>query len=99
MFNGKIELTKSDSLSDVLTDQNFRYLRDLTVEDNGKYLWLPTEQLIALPHIKFVEDKDGRTFVQNETILISIHDYIELTNPNKTLQPYFSLEQKEIGGT
>jgi len=94
MFDGKIVLAKTDGLAAILSDKNFQRLRTLTEEDSGKYLWLPTEQLIALPHITTVEDKDGRTFVQNETLLIPVHDYIRLSNPNRLLASYFTSEWK-----
>ena len=88
--DGKIILEKSDGLSDVLTDKNFQLLRELTEEDNENYLWLPTEQLVALPRITTVKDDDGRPFVQNETVLLPIHDYIQLTNPRQTLARFFN---------
>jgi hypothetical protein len=96
MFNDKILLLKTDGLNQVLSDRNFQRLRNLTPEDSDKYLWLPTEQLIALPHIKTVEDKNGRTFVQNETLLIRIHDYIHLSNPNQLLSPFFNGNWEKI---
>lgn len=89
MFDGKIVLEKTDGLNEVLSDRNFQRLRNLTVEDSDQYLWLPSEQLIAFPHITKAEDKDGRTFVQNKTLLIGIHDYIQLTNPNQVFSPFF----------
>ncbi len=97
MFDdGKICLFKTDGLNAILTDKNFQKLRNLTLEDSDKYLWLPTEQLIALPHITTTHDKDGRTFIQNETLLIHIHDYIRLTNPNQVLSQYFNSKWKSI---
>lgn len=90
MFDGKISLTKSDELNTVLSDKNFQRLRNLTEQDSKKYLWLPSEQLIALPHVTLAEDKDGRTFVQNETVLIGIHDYLRLSDPNQLLSPFFN---------
>lgn len=88
MFNGKISLIKTDGLNDVLTDKNFQHLRSLGVEDSDRYLWLPTEQVVALPHIETVEDENGRIWVQNETRLIKIHDYLQLTNPYKVLSNF-----------
>jgi hypothetical protein len=87
--DGKIYLLKTDGLNDVLTDKNFQYLRNLTLEYSDKYLWLPTEQVVALPHIENVEDDNGRTWVQNQTLLIPIHDYLQLTNPHQLLSKYF----------
>lgn len=96
MFNGKICLLKTDGVNTLLSDKNFQYLRNLTEADSNKYLWLPTEQIIALPHIITVQDENGRTFVQNETLLIPIHDYIRLTDPNKFLSQFFNSEWKDI---
>jgi hypothetical protein len=96
MFNGRVELAKTNGVNQILSDQNFQFLRDLTLEDSDTYLWLPTEQIVALPHITTVQDKDGRTFVQNETFLIPIHDYIQLTNPTKIFSPHFHSNQQSI---
>ena len=96
MFDGRISLTKSDGLTAILSDRNFQRLRTLTKDDSGKYLWLPSEQLIALPHITTAEDNDGRTFVQNETFLIGIHDYLRLSDPNRLLSPFFNSERTEM---
>lgn len=96
MIDGKIRLLKTNGLNAILTDKNFQRLRTLTEQDSDKYLWLPSEQLVAFPHITTVSDGDGRTFVQNETLLIGIHDYIQLSNPKLLLYAYFSSEWKEI---
>jgi hypothetical protein len=89
MFDGKVTLVKTDGVNQILSDKNFQYLRNLTPEDSDKYLWLQTEQVIAFPHITVTEDKNGRTFVQNETLLIPIHDYIQLTNPKQIFTNLF----------
>lgn len=89
MFNGKIHLFKSPGVNKLLSDKNFQYLRKLNIKDSDHYLWLPTEQIIALPHIEEVSDKDGREWVINHTLLIHIHDYIRLTNPLKHLSQFF----------
>lgn len=89
MFNGKIYLLKTEGVDNILSNKNFHYLKNLTEEDNNKYLWLPTEQLVAVPHITTVEDQDGRTWVQNQTLLIKIHDYLQLTNPHLLLSKFF----------
>ena len=96
MFNGKIYLLKTEGLNTVLSDKNFQFLRNLKEEDSGKYLWLPTEQLIALPDIVTVKDDDGRTWVQNETFLIKIHDYLQLTKPNELLSKHHVLPLEEL---
>ena len=73
----------------MLSEKNFQYLRNLKEEDCDKYLWLPTEQIIALPHIITVTDDNGRTWVQNQTLLIKIHDYLQLTDPYKLFSKFF----------
>jgi len=92
MFDGKICLFTTDGLNSVLSDKNFQRLRTLTVADDGKYLWLPTEQIIAFPHITMVDDDDGREFIQNKTLLVPIHDYLQLTNANEVLSKFFVLD-------
>jgi len=89
MINGKIVLYKTDQVNQLLTDKNFQILRGLTAEDSDKYLWLPTEQIVALPHIISVNDNNGRSWVLNHTLLIPIHDYLKLTNANKLLSHLF----------
>ena len=97
MFDdGKVWMPKTDGLNAILSDKNFQRLRELKVEDNEKYLWLPTEQLVAFPRISIVSDEDGRTFVRNETLLIGIHDYLRLSDPKRLLSPYFSSEWKSV---
>ena len=89
MFNGKIRLLKTEGVDNIISRKNFYYLKNLTETDNNKYLWLPTEQVVAVPQIRRVEDKDGRTWVQNQTLLIKIHDYLQLTIPHLTLAQFF----------
>jgi len=89
MVNGKIYLLKTDGVNNLLSDKNFQFLRNLRLQHSDKYLWLPTEQIIALPHITNVEDDDGRIWVQNQTLLIKIHDYLQLTNPHKFFSKFF----------
>jgi len=82
-------MLKTAGVNKLLTDRNLQRLRELTIDDSGKYLWLPTEQVVALPQIKTVEDKEGRTWVQNQTLLIHIHDYIRFTNPYERFSQHF----------
>ena len=89
MFNGKIHLLKTNGVNDLLSDKNFQFLRNLSEENSDKYLWLPTEQIIALPHIITVADDNGRMWVQNQTLLINIHDYLQLTNPYQLFSKFF----------
>ena len=89
MIDGKIVLYKTAGVTHILSDKNFQFLRALTATDSDKYWWLPTEQVVALPHIESVTDEDGRTWVLNHTLLMPIHDYLKLTDPNNFLSHLF----------
>ena len=88
MIDGKIILLKTNGLNKILSDRNFQFLRKLTPEDKNQW-WLPAEQIVALSHVETVEDDNGRTWVQNQTLLIPIHDYINLTKPEEVFHKYF----------
>jgi len=92
MFDGKIVLYKTQGLNKILSDKNFQILRNLGVEYDGQYFWLPTEQVVALPWITKVDDDDGREFIQNRTLIVPIHDYLQLTNVNTCLTRFFDCE-------
>ena len=84
MVKGKIMLFKTEGVNHILSDANFQFLRKLTPQDNNAW-WLPTEQVVAISNIQTVHDNDGRKWVQNETLLIPINDYIKLTKPHEKL--------------
>lgn len=88
MIDGKIVLLKTDRVSQILSDANLQFLRKLTLVDASEW-WFPIEQVVSVSRIEKVNDGDGRTWVQNQTLLIPIHDYIELTKPRETFQQYF----------
>jgi hypothetical protein len=88
MFNGKIRLLKTGGVNTLLSAQNFFKLRNLKPEDSGKYLWLPTEQVIAYPYVVKVSDGDGREWVKNQTLLMTIHDYLHYTNANELMASF-----------
>jgi hypothetical protein len=104
MVNGKVTQMKTEGVNQILSDSNFQRLKSLGVEDSDKYLWLPTEQVIAVPHITETVDKAGRKFVRNETLLIPIHEFLKFTDPALIFSPFFldvddipeSLEPLEI---
>ncbi len=91
MVDEKINMWKSDGVNNLISDQNLQFLRTLSLEDSDRYFWLPTEQVIALPHIVQVTDKAGRDFIQNHTLLLTIHQYLQLTNPFSLLKPFFEV--------
>jgi len=80
MIDGKVYLLKTDGLNKLLTDKSIQRLRELTIAESDRYQWFPTEQAVAVPHITMVNDEDGRVFVQNETRVMGIHDYLQWTN-------------------
>lgn len=88
MVQDKIVLLKTEGVNAILSDASLQFLRQLTPNDNKEW-WLPTEQIVALCHIEEVEDGNGRTWVQNQTLLIPIHDYIRLTQPHTFFHEYF----------
>ena len=78
--NGKISLVKTSGVNNLLSYRNIEYIKGLKPVDSHKYLWFRTEQTIAYSVIIEVEDKDpkhgGRTWVQNQTFLVNIHDFL-----------------------
>ena len=77
---GKIALLKTPGVNNMLSFKNIEYIRNLKSADSHRYLWFKTEQTIAYPVIIDVADQDpkhgGRTWVQNQTFLVNIHEFI-----------------------
>lgn len=96
MINGKITEFKTGGVNALLRDKSIQRLRKLTEEDSDKYLWFPTEQTVAVPHVISVCDGDGREWVQNCTKLMAIHDYLCLTDPVKVLSCFPNPSFNEI---
>ena len=87
---GKIDqLMSSYRVRNLISARNIEYIKELKPSDSRKYMWLPTEQTIAYPIIIEVEDKrkgkGGRSWVQNQTFIMSIHDYIMATQDHSFL--------------
>jgi hypothetical protein len=78
--DGKIALLKTSGVNNLLSFKNQEYIRNLKPADSHRYLWFKTEQTIAYPVIVDVADQDpkhgGRTWVQNQTYLVNIHEFI-----------------------
>lgn len=89
MVDGKIVYHKSKGVTKILTDKSLQFLRNLRKNGDGQYLWFPTEQVIALSRVIEVKDEHGRHWVQNKTLLIPIHDYIQQTYPFVTFKEMF----------
>jgi len=98
MVNGKIILLKTKRVNEILSDENFQFLRRLTPNDNKQW-WLPAEQIITLSHIEEINDGDGRAWVQNQTLLIPIQDYIKLTKPHEIFCRFFEPALHELPKT
>lgn len=81
--NGKIDMLLSPGVRNLLTSKSIEHIRKLKPEDSHKYMWFPTEQTIAYPVIIEVEDKNpkhgGRTWVQNQTFIVNIHEFLSHT--------------------
>jgi hypothetical protein len=86
--DGKIALLKTAGVNNLLSFKNIEYIKNLKPADSRRYLWFKTEQTIAYPIIIEVADKDpkhgGRTWVQNQTFLVNIHEFLTyaLSNGN-----------------
>jgi hypothetical protein len=100
--DGKIELLKTSGVNSLLSFKSQDIIRNLKPKDSGKYLWFKTEQTIAYPIIIDVADKDpkhgGRTWVQNQTFLINIHEFLSyvLNNNENPLNAYVLPEQEKF---
>ncbi len=98
MVKGKIVLLKTDGLNQILSDESFQFLRKLVPTDNNQW-WLPTEQIVAVSHVEEIDDDNGRTWVQNQTLLIPILNYIQLTKPYTILHEFFEPIMQEAPTT
>lgn len=90
--DGKISLLKTPGVNNLLNFKNIEYVKNLKPADSRRYLWFKTEQTIAYPVIIEVADKDpkhgGRTWVQNQTFLVNIHEYLTHTLGGKNGNPF-----------
>jgi hypothetical protein len=96
--DGKIALLKTPGVNNLLTFKNIEYVKNLKPADSHRYLWFKTEQTIAYPVIIEVADKDpkhgGRTWVQNQTFLVNIHEFLNYALSGKN--PFEVLIQPEL---
>ena len=97
--DGKIALLKTPGVNNLLSFPSQEIIRNLKPQDSHRYLWFKTEQTIAYPVIIDVADKDpkhgGRTWVQNQTFLVNIHEYLTHTLCNSN-NPFEGLVQPEF---
>lgn len=96
--DGKISFCLTSGVRSMLSQRSIDYIRNLKPQDSKKYLWFKQEQTIAYPVIYDVADTDpkhgGRTWIQNQTFLVSIHDFISYVLDNGN--PFASLVQPEL---
>jgi len=97
--DGKIDKIKTAGVNNLLTLQNQEKIRILKPTDSHQYLWFKTEQTIAYPIIIDVADKDpkhgGRTWVQNQTFLVNIHEFFTYVQSGKN--PFEAFNQAYLG--
>jgi hypothetical protein len=96
--DGKIALLKTSGVNSLLTSKSIETVKNLKPKDSKQYLWFKTEQTIAYPIIIDVADKDpkhgGRTWVQNQTFLVNIHEFI--THALSGVNPFEALIHSEF---
>jgi hypothetical protein len=81
MVNGKMKFDKTDGVNRLLSDSSIEFIRNLKIDASNRYLYFKQEQVIAFPKIiKVFDEKSERAWIQNETRLLSVHDYFELSN-------------------
>lgn len=94
--DGKILMPFSEGVRDLLTQKSIDHIRMLKPHDSRRYLWFKTEQTLAYSVIVEVQDKrsdsDGhRTWVQNQTFLMNIHDFFRCSQQG--VNPFQVFEQ------
>jgi hypothetical protein len=85
--DGKILMLMTPGVRGMLSQASIDFIRKLQPQDSYKYLWFREEQVIAYPVVITVTDerdpkKGKRTWVQNQTYLVNIHDYLTHTLGN-----------------
>lgn len=92
LFPTGYKLLRSPGLDKVLSKRNLSYLchiSDRREEEATIQIWFPDEKILSISSIHPVADQYGRHGLWNHTIIISIDDYIQLTQPSNIFKPYF----------
>lgn len=93
---GKIGLMLTPKVRSLVQPQNIEYIKALQPEQSKRYLWLPSEQVVAYPVVTEVKDEregmGNRPWVQNQTFIMTVHDYISATQQ----QSFLSLVEPHI---
>ena len=95
--DGKILTKYTSGVTNMLKPKSRDFIKSLKPSDSHKPLWFPTEGTIAYPVIIEVAVKDpdqgGRTWVQNQTFLVEIHDFLAPTLNGGALFDRFTLPE------
>jgi hypothetical protein len=99
--DGKILSKYSNGILDVLHPKSRDKIKSLEAKDNETYLWFKTEQILTYSLIRNVScsdpDQGGRTWPQNQTFLVNIHDFILYVKEGKNpFDAFKSLMQPEF---
>jgi hypothetical protein len=93
--DGKILSKYSKGVLDILQPKSRDRIKALQSKDTESCLWFKTEQVIAYSVIIDVYCKDpsqgGRTWVQNQTFLVNIHEFIPYVQSGKNPFDVFKL--------
>lgn len=81
-FNGKdYRLTKSSGVDKQLSDAGRHHLCRLgTIQPRVVATWIPEDEVVARTYLAQKPDDYIRSAMWNHTILIGIHDYIQIQN-------------------
>lgn len=97
--NGKILAKYTDGVVDMLMPKSRDVVKSWRVQDSRKPKIFKTEQVLAYPVIIEVADKDpahgGRTWIQNQTYLVNIPEFI-IHTLNNGGNPFESLVLPEL---
>jgi|WetSurMetagenome_2_1015567.scaffolds.fasta_scaffold189616_1 hypothetical protein len=85
--DGKIAFLKTSGVNTLLQFKSIEYIRTLKPKDSKQRLYFKTEGTLAYPYVVEVADKHpdhgGRTWVQNQTFLVTINDFLDYVQAGK----------------
>jgi hypothetical protein len=97
--DGKILSKYTDGVLKLLQPKSRESIKALQISQSRKPLWFKTEQVLAYPIIIEVEDKHpdhgGRSWVQNQTFLVHLTDFLEYALNNGS-NPFEKLTMGEL---
>ena len=86
-----IKLVKTPNLWRLINSTTMQFLQHLGdhVQDaTTVQMWFADLKLVTVSYLKPVTDQHGRKGVWNHTILISIDDYLQISQPSTLLSPH-----------